>query len=540
MGTAPRAAAALASICLLAASVPARAERLDVRRVTLDLPGPPAAVVPADLDADGRVDLAVVAAWSEIEEVGGVRVEDLVQVATVIPALFERREVRAYLAQDDGSYAHAATLPLPRSVLHLEAAGPLGAVALTDAGLSRLRYAGGALSLEPLIEAPPLLAGTETFYSALSIVHDLDGDGRPDVWFPAADGPQVRLGVDGPAGPALGPPRPVAAPGGETTPLLSRQRLPEVVQVDGDGVPDLVFREADRVDVLLGNGDGTFRPLRAEPRDCHDRGTDLRWAGVPADRSPWPTDVAALRDVDGDGRAELVVSVELPRGDGLRQSLKDAKRPIRRYRFHDLDASLDAVADPYFEAELVGHAAESDGDEFPHPLLQFDDLDGDGREELITMTLDFSMFAAVKILVTKRIGVGTEFHVHRQGADGTFAKIPGLDLTEKLKLDLNRVRIGSFGQFAGDFDGDGRKDFVHLGRGAKVTVHRGAPGPTWPADPDLTIDLGEEPESLDLVRIEDLDGDGRSDLRVTRPGEATDPDLTAPVRLDLFLGGGAR
>ena len=105
---------------------------------------------------------------------------------------------------------------------------------------------------------------------------------------------------------------------------------------------------------------------------------------------------------------------------------------------------------------------------------------------------------------------------------------------------LNNLKIGQISQFAGDFDGDGRRDFVHLGRGKDVTVHRGQPGCVYPAHPDLVIPLEEEPPSLDLVRIEDLDGDGRADIRITRPRESNDPDLSAPARLDLHLSGAAR
>ena len=60
----------------------------------------------------------------------------------------------------------------------------------------------------------------------------------------------------------------------------------------------------------------------------------------------------------------------------------------------------------------------------------------------------------------------------------------------------------------------------------------------YPAKPDLSIDVDEQPDSLDLVRIKDLDGDRRSDLHITRPLEKTDPNTDAPVKVDLYLSGG--
>ena len=153
----------------------------------------------------------------------------------------------------------------------------------------------------------------------------------------------------------------------------------------------------------------------------------------------------------------------------------------------------------------------------------------------MTLTLDFSLFQVVKILVTKRISVGVDFHVYCHRDDGRFREVRGLDLSEKLKFDLNNLKLGRFAQFAGDFNGDGRQDFVHLGRGESVTIHAGQPGCRYPKKPDLSVVLEEAPASLDLVRIEDLDGDGLSDIRVTRRLPIDDPDETAPVRLDLYL-----
>ena len=73
-------------------------ENLEFRHVTLDLPGPPAKLIPVELDGDGRTDLIAVVAYSEIEQIGEDRIEDLIQISRVIPTLFDRREARAYLA----------------------------------------------------------------------------------------------------------------------------------------------------------------------------------------------------------------------------------------------------------------------------------------------------------------------------------------------------------------------------------------------------------------------------------------------------------
>jgi hypothetical protein len=109
---------------------------------SLDLPGAPAAVVPSDVDGDGRTDLVVAVAynqWDQIEISESTTMDDiegLVEVMTIVPSLLDRREARVYLAKPDGSYAQSGpALPLPLSVLSLEA-GPPGTpvLALTDAG----------------------------------------------------------------------------------------------------------------------------------------------------------------------------------------------------------------------------------------------------------------------------------------------------------------------------------------------------------------------------------------------------------------------
>ena len=544
-------------LCALATGtvLAARGERLALRRVALDLPGPPSKVIPRDLNGDGRLDLVVVVAYTEIEQISEERVEDLVQITTVIPADFDRREIWAYLGTDDGGFEPAgAPAEMPTSVLHLEP-GPegLGIVALTDDGLSRLRFDpnadGPVLTFEPVIEDPPILARTRSFYTSLSLVHDLNGDGIEDLLLPSRDGLTVYPGT--PTGLSAEPSDRIELSSRSPSvgrALQIRYPRPEVRDVNGDGVGDLLFAAglgpggSDHVEIMLGSREGVFRPLREEAGDCHDRRTDVRIAVDEPDAYPWPRDLVTVRDLDGDGRAEAVFGVEKSRGDSMRKELKDAKRPIQDYAFHRMNEDLDIAADPYFEMEIVGHTLDA-GDveeaDFPFWIQQFQDLDGDGREDLVTLTLDFSIFQVLRILVTKRISVGVDFHVYCQNDEGRFREVSGLDLSEKLKFDLNNLKLGRFAQFAGDFDGDGRNDFVHLGRGKSVTIHTGQPGCRYPKKPDLSVVLEEEPASLDLVRIEDLDGDGRSDIRVTRPLSADDPDETAPVRLDLYLSGSA-
>ena len=159
--------------------------------------------------------------------------------------------------------------------------------------------------------------------------------------------------------------------------------------------------------------------------------------------------------------------------------------------------------------------------------------DGDGRLDLIALSLDFSLFEAMRVLATKSIKLGLDFGIYRQGEGLSFRPVPNLDLAGELRLRLDSLALGQLSSFAGDFDGDGRADFVQLGRGRKVTIHRGQPGARYAPEPDLVITLEREPLDVALVTVADLDGDGRSDLSVTQPigGKA----IGARAALDLYL-----
>ena len=141
--------------------------------------------------------------------------------------------------------------------------------------------------------------------------------------------------------------------------------------------------------------------------------------------------------------------------------------------------------------------------------------------------------AAVQRRMGERLEAGRI--TFRQGDGLAFRPVPGLDLAGELRVRLDRASLGQISSFAGDFDGDGRADFVQLGRGRKVTIHRGQPGARYAPAPDLVVTLEREPLDVALVAVNDLDGDGRSDLSVTQP--IGGKEIGARAALDLYLSG---
>ncbi|HKV12036.1 MAG TPA: VCBS repeat-containing protein, partial [Thermoanaerobaculia bacterium] len=544
----------LAALPLLTLSLSAapRPASSGLRAWSLDLPGAPAAVVPSDVDGDGRTDLVVAVAysqWDQIEITESTTMDDiegLVEVMTIVPSLLDRREVRVYLAKPDGSYALSGpALPLPLSVLSLEA-GPPGTpvLALTDAGASVLRLdASGTPRLDPLISDPPVFAGTGNFLAGLDLVRDLSGDGVADLLLPSKDGLAVYLG--GPGGISARATAHFPVPGeafrSREGALEHRYPLPSVEDVNGDGLPDLVFRDPVKrwslVRVARNAGNGKFSgavevDLEGDDKPQTDRDVRPVWFG----------------DLDGDGIGEVVSEQSLDKEDAsIRQSMKQVREPKNRLSFRRVGKGLKRVNEAYRTVDVTGHAfapneggGDGGGDMEVSVNLPggFQDLNGDGRQDLVTITTDLSIPKLMGTVATKRLTLGLDFHVWCQNQEGDLKRVPGLDLSGQFRLNFNDLRVSQLSLFSGDFDGDSRSDFVQLGRGKTVTIHRGRPDCSFPKAPDLSVTLKSEPLDMSLVQIRDLNGDKRSDLMVLQPRGAAEPGMVAPVRVDLYLSEG--
>ena len=534
------AALALAALAVLSTRALAAASPAPIALVyeRLELDGLPVVTYTVDLDRDGVGDLAVVTAatrWGEIgvEDATGLDASGvLVEVLTVVPALFDRHALLVFRGRAAGGFEPAPLrLELPESVHALErgaAAHPL--LALTDDGVARVALdPAGALALVPLVALPHLLAGATTFVPRPDLAHDLDGDGDLDLVLPTDGG--LALLLAGPDGLAATPVALLAPPLEERLPGDARHYdlgfarhvpLPVVGDLDGDGRPDLLWRGHEggwqRARISYGTGGGRFGP----PVDP--------LAGRPADAV---AQVAWIGDLDGDARAEIVTAESL---DGepasLRATLRAGKRPRFRYTIHRPGAggAWSPAAAATFTAEGYLFAGESDS---PLPGGARD-LDGDGRLDLVTVTLDFSLFELARVAAARSIRIGFEFAVLCQRPVLDFRPVAGVALTAELKVRLERVALGELSSFGGDFDGDGRADFLQLGRGRAVAIHRGGAGCRYAAAPDAVVELAREPLDLALVAVGDLDGDGRSDLAITQPGA----DANRSAALDLYLSRG--
>jgi hypothetical protein len=514
---------------------------LRLHELSLDLPAAPAAVVSTDLDGDGVRDLAVLLVYTRWEqtmvtEKAEMDVVGYVEVMTVVPALLDRRELWLLRGDGRGGYARVGQpLPMPLAV-HSLSPGRDGRrlFALTDEGVGEITWsaeAGGQLALVERLRQRSILAGSGVFVADLQLFAEVTGDGQPDLLLPALDALIVYPGEG--EGFAAEPVARVALPVAddvERSSLELRYPLPEARDVDGDRRTDLVWRDPregwERPWVAIGLGGGRF----AEARAPLPEGTSVPWPGS----SPM-----LFGDLDGDGRAEVVAQHdhELPEGAGMRAEIRDAESPRSTLRLFPTTNGLAPVSQPSQTFDIQGHAFEGGSEiELPSGMK---DLDGDGRQDLVTIELHISITRLLGGLAIGRVNLPMDFRVWCQAATGAFQEVRGLDLSGNLRVDIHSMKLRNLPSFAGDFDGDGRIDFVQLGRGRDVTIHTGRPGCAFPSSPDLTLKLRQEPQHLGLVRVRDLDGDGRADLMMVQPGRAPEAGVTPPARLDLYLSAGS-
>ncbi|MGD0680227.1 MAG: VCBS repeat-containing protein, partial [Polyangiaceae bacterium] len=292
--------------------------------------------------------------------------------------------------------------------------------------------------------------------------------------------------------------------------------------LNGDGKQDVVWVDAlsSAVEVMLGNGDGTFGPAAAFPID-----------GIGAS--------IAIGDVNGDGKLDLVVSwsstmnVLLGKGDGTFMPFVETGGLQATYAFVTLgdlngDGKLDVVAagamSVYFsEGGVTGNTYVSvinvllgNGDgTFQAPLTVGEatpqivgsavlvDLNGDGKEDLVVPA-----FNSLDV----RLGNG----------DGTFGG------------PTSYAANSAVAAVVGDWNNDGKPDiaFVNQNTSSLVTLLGNGDGTfqsevAWPVGPSQAT----------YVYTVDVDGNGTQDLVIFLPGG---PARTGASNADLgvLLGHG--
>jgi hypothetical protein len=327
-------------------------------------------------------------------------------------------------------------------------------------------------------------------------VGDFNSDGRLDIVTANSNGTLTALlgNGDGTFG------------GSVNTTVGGRLNALAVGEFNGDGKPDLAVGASSGVDVLLGNGDGTFQFKSTIPF-------------IVAPSLPFITEQVrsvAVADFRG-GKQDIVagtggdVRVLLGNGDGTFQSpvkLNTGGNIVTAFAVGDFtgDGKADIVTSnappPYLGGPSISLLAGNGDGTFQAPqtvnfgedgALAAGDFTGDGKLDLAV--------------------AGNHLTVLLNTGGGTFATTPAYATTIFLPRALA----------AGDFTGHGKPDLVVTGIGGDADVLLNNGDGTFRPGPTLTV--GGSP---DAVVVGDFNGDGKQDIAVG----------TEAGKVLVFLGNG--
>ncbi len=226
--------------------------------------------------------------------------------------------------------------------------------------------------------------------------------------------------------------------------LWVRESVPaaQALDFDGDGDLDLLFLRSDALEIYLQDPKGTFAatPLRlANPVSIdRQRALDVSFT-------------AKSLDLDGDKRTDCLISAGDKRSDDVRtQFLVFLARGVKQGE------------PPLFGAAGVPtQLLVLDG--FARPL-GFDDVDGDGKPDLVAGAIRPDLIDGLRAAATER--VDSQVYVYKNTGTG-FSKRP--DLVYELSIHAGGLDL--LARFAGDVTGDGIADFFERAEKNALRVH---------------------------------------------------------------------
>jgi hypothetical protein len=153
------------------------------------------------------------------------------------------------------------------------------------------------------------------------------------------------------------------------------------------------------------------------------------------------------------------------------------------------------------------------------------DMNGDGRPELVRLEFNFSVLEVVELLLSGELDVAISIHQY-QGEKG-FGKKPSDKKKFSLPFSFETSRLTGFVPTAAiDINADGLRDFISSGGGEKIEV--------WIGDSDGPFGKKAGKQSLPtagVIDFRDLDGDGLLDFVIFDPH-----NFDVPVRIARNLG----
>jgi len=319
----------------------------------------------------------------------------------------------------------------------------------------------------PFVESQVRLPKADTRIALL----DLDGDGDRDLVRASSGGLEVRLlGDDRRLSPA--PPARLAFPGGRSG--------WDLADLDGDGAHEVLSVE-----------EGAVRAFRLEPDgQAFDGGRVVLEA-----RTALPSGlgrVRVARDVDGDGRVDLVLPgagvhrIHLARGEGFAAPIEVA---------FELAAG-NAVGDPQSLSSVLGQSLVV-------PWFEIRDVDGDGDSDLVGRTRERVAFH----LADPALASQPTWVLDLEALRAELPRRHGFDLDDLFSNLEGRVdwRIA-------DLDGKPPLDLV-VTLGSKLRVYLGgtAAGPV--GDPDQVL---KSSGTVLWTFLRPIEGSGLVDLQLVR------------------------
>ena len=449
----------------------------------------------ADFDGDDRKDLMVVS------------------IEGLPPS--ETRSIRVYLQQADGTLPAVEnySIPLPRwstfydvadlkdtpgdemvllrpdgvTILSLADAsgkqwdlptsGPstLG-VSDDERGLDRIRLVNFQIAAEPVILVPQI-GVLSVLGSDGDTLAQIDVARRGNYFTVPADGPiafesDIQLYLDSP----------------KVT----------IGDVSGDGKADIVTSTRHELRVFLQTGEGQFdrqassiQALGFVTQKDHIRGS----GGV----------VTTPRDIDGDGRLDLMIS-------HVEGSFADATTSTFIFRNRDGYWNLDEPDDVFISDGALGSDL-------------FVDVDQDNQLELVRLQLKFSLWEIIELFLSS--SVDSQLMIHRLEPDGHYGKKPWVRRKISTGISFDTFRSKGFIPPVGlDINNDGYADMISSANGKGIEVFLG--GGRKPYSKRTAI---QKFKTVGVIRFTDYDDDGYPDFVLIDPQE-----FDAPVQVGLNNG----